>query len=267
MRQPTGDRVIAIPTLAALTSINCLNSGSKLDGTGGRAIFQIFEETPRIRTLCGFAEGVKTIDLREALERSRGAGDLALLTADVMAGRATSAVTSMDCRADLSTDALQTLIQFFESTPRIRTLCGLKEGVKKIDWSNKASGSDLALLGADLRVCRAAADVTHLALGSNERIGDDSVIPLLDTLKDVSLTSFDISKNTYVRIPTLWKLVELVSEETKFAASVKTIDVSGIFEKGSEGPKEALNKLEKACKKRKIKLHAKGYPAPKNDDY
>ena len=44
---------------AAVTSVNCLHNPL---GEGVHAIIKIFEETPRIRTLCGFEEGVEQID-------------------------------------------------------------------------------------------------------------------------------------------------------------------------------------------------------------
>jgi len=49
----------AIKLMAAVTSVNCLHNPL---GEGVHAIIKIFEETPRIRTLCGVEEGVEQID-------------------------------------------------------------------------------------------------------------------------------------------------------------------------------------------------------------
>eukprot|EP01047_Picozoa_sp_COSAG01_P055969 COSAG01_NODE_6290_length_3751_cov_13.592004_4_plen_77_part_00 len=69
--------------------------------------------------------------------------------------------------------------------------------------------------------------INSLALGSNP-IGDEAMIQLLDMLKDVSLTSFDISK-TNCGVFTTTKLAELLAEETKFKAVVKKVVLSHIF--------------------------------------
>jgi hypothetical protein len=70
----------------------------------------------------------------------------------------------------------------------------------------------------------ADAAITTLALGSNP-IGDEAMIQLLDVLKDVSLTSFDISK-TKCGVSTATKLAELLAEET-FKAVIEKVNVSG----------------------------------------
>ena len=56
----TGMGPVALRTLAtslpgALTSVNCLNNPL---GEGVQILIKVFEETPRIRTLCGLEEGV-----------------------------------------------------------------------------------------------------------------------------------------------------------------------------------------------------------------
>ena len=52
------------------------------------------------------------------------------------------------------------------------------------------------------------------------------MVQLLDALKDVSLTSLDIS-STGCGISTASKLAELMSGATKFSAAVESIDLSG----------------------------------------
>ena len=71
------------------------------------------------------------------------------------------------------------LIQVFKQTPRIRTLCGLAEGVEKVDWIDLRQlpdfgelpvgkgPADILLLAADLKAGRAGAAVTSLLCGNN----------------------------------------------------------------------------------------------------
>jgi Ran GTPase-activating protein (RanGAP) involved in mRNA processing and transport len=70
-----------------------------------------------------------------------------------------------------------------------------------------------------------SAAINSLALGSNP-IGDGAVVQLLDGLKDVSLTSLDISK-TNSGVSTATKLAELLAEETRFKAAIEKVNVSG----------------------------------------
>ena len=73
----------------ALTSVNCLHNPL---GEGVHIIIKVFEETPRLRTLCGFEEGVEQIDW--SMSR-KGPVEVALLAADLKAGRAIGAVACM----------------------------------------------------------------------------------------------------------------------------------------------------------------------------
>jgi hypothetical protein len=72
---------------------------------------------------------------------------------------------------------------------------------------------------------RAYAALNSLALGSNP-IEDKAMIQLLEVLKDVSLTHFDISE-TECGTSTASKLAELLAEETKFKAAIEKVTVSG----------------------------------------
>ena len=56
-------------------------------------IIKVFEETPRLRTLCGFEEGVQQIDWKDS---GKGVADVALLSAELKACRAVAAVESID---------------------------------------------------------------------------------------------------------------------------------------------------------------------------
>eukprot|EP01043_Picozoa_sp_COSAG02_P057728 COSAG02_NODE_7058_length_3205_cov_1.679652_2_plen_923_part_01 len=70
---------------AVVTSMNCLNNPL---GEGVHTIIKVFEETPRIRTLCGLAGGDERIDWSDS---SKGAADVALLAAEIKASRAAAA--------------------------------------------------------------------------------------------------------------------------------------------------------------------------------
>ena len=77
---------------------------------------------------------------------------------DYLGTDAGNALTSMNCLNNPLKDGVEHLINFYEENPRIRTLCGLEEGVEDIDWSNSGKGpADVALLTADLKAGRAAA--------------------------------------------------------------------------------------------------------------
>jgi hypothetical protein len=92
----------------------------------------------------------------------------------------------------------------------------------------------------DLRKCRlgpgsmaklaeylreATAALTSLALGSNP-VGDEAMIGLIEALKDVSLTSLDIS-STDCGVSTASKLAELLSGTTKFSAAITRVVLKG----------------------------------------
>ena len=67
--------------------------------------------------------------------------------------------------------------------------------------------------------------LNSLAVGSNP-IGDEAMIQLLDGLRDVSLTSLDISK-TQSGVSTATKLAELLAEDSKFKAALASVNLSG----------------------------------------
>ena len=69
------------------------------------------------------------------------------------------------------------------------------------------------------------AALNSLAVGSNP-IGDEAMIQLLDGLRDVSLTSLDISK-TQSGVSTATKLAELLAEDSKFKAVLASLTLSG----------------------------------------
>eukprot|EP01043_Picozoa_sp_COSAG02_P029576 COSAG02_NODE_1847_length_10681_cov_21.865904_5_plen_992_part_00 len=116
---------------AALTSMNCLNNPL---GEGVHTIIKVFEETPRLRTLCGLEEGVEQIDWSNS---KKGPADVALLAAELNAGRAVAALTSINCLANqFGEEDLATLLTAIEGTS-VRSLCGLTEGQTTADFSGQ----------------------------------------------------------------------------------------------------------------------------------
>jgi hypothetical protein len=81
---------------------------------------------------------------------------------------AEAVVTSINCLNNPLGEGVHTIVKVFEETPRLRTLCGLEEGVEQIDWSNSKKGpADVALLATELKAGRAVAAVASLRCGNN----------------------------------------------------------------------------------------------------
>jgi hypothetical protein len=53
---------------------------------------------------------------------------------------ATAVLTSVNCLNNPLRDGPEMIIKVFEETPRLRTLCGLEEGVEQIDWTKSDKG-------------------------------------------------------------------------------------------------------------------------------
>ena len=62
-------------------------------------IIKVFEQTPRLRTLCGFEEGIEKIDWSNS---GKGVVDVALLSADLAAGRATASLAVLNISGALT---------------------------------------------------------------------------------------------------------------------------------------------------------------------
>ena len=75
-------KTTTIKVMAGLTHTCLLNNPL---GEGVNEIIKVFEDTPRLRTLCRLEEGVKQIDWSSS---GKGAADVALLSAELKAGRA-----------------------------------------------------------------------------------------------------------------------------------------------------------------------------------
>eukprot|EP01043_Picozoa_sp_COSAG02_P024776 COSAG02_NODE_1367_length_13033_cov_31.905900_5_plen_1427_part_01 len=80
---------------------------------------------------------------------------------------AEAALTSLNCLHNPLGEGLQVIIKAFEETPRLRTLCGLEEGVEHIDWSKSGKRPiEVALLAANLKASRAAAALNSVTIDS-----------------------------------------------------------------------------------------------------
>jgi hypothetical protein len=109
---------------------------------------------------------------------------------------------------------------------KLRTLLGIEEGVTELNLSKKnVDPGQAKILAAELKASRAVAVINSLALGSNP-IGVEAMVQLLHGLKDVSLTSLDIS-HTNFGVSSATKLAELLAEETIFKAAIEKVSVSG----------------------------------------
>jgi hypothetical protein len=132
-----------------LNSLKCANNPGMVGElqTRGEPIpdvhVEVFEQ---------LTDELKTSQVTEVDFSSCGIGPVALGHLSEWVREATAVVTSINCLNNSLEEGVYTIIKVFEETARIRTLCGLEEGVEHIDWSDSASGkgpADVALL-ADL---------------------------------------------------------------------------------------------------------------------
>ena len=103
----------AMHAMRSLTSCCLLHNPL---GEGVNEITKVFEQTPRLRTLCGFEEGIEKIDWSNS---GKGVVDVALLSADLAAGRATGSVVTINCLANkFGEDGLSTLRRLTSLWPK-----------------------------------------------------------------------------------------------------------------------------------------------------
>ena len=171
---------------AVLTSINCLANGF---GEDDLATLLTAIEGTSVRSLCGLSEGQTAADFSGFWTpgfwtpgfwtpgfwtpgQKLGPIDCKIMAAEYGFQGFIAAVTSMNCLHNPLGEGVHTIIEAFEETPRLRTLCGLEEGVEQIDWSKSGKGpADIALLAADVKAGRAAAALNSLTLDSNGIFG------------------------------------------------------------------------------------------------
>ena len=106
----------------------------------------------------------------------------------------------MDCLNNPLGEGVHTVIKVFEETPRLRTLCGLEEGVEQVDWSKSNKGpADVALLAAELKAGRAANSVSSVTLRSTGNFGKTYTLTTGETtivLSETNLGSADVGMLT-----------------------------------------------------------------------
>ena len=72
-----------------------------------------------------------------------------------------AAITSANLLHNPLGEGVHEIIEVFEQKEQLRTLCGFEEGIKEIDWKDSKKGpTEILLLAADLRACRAIAALT-----------------------------------------------------------------------------------------------------------
>ena len=79
--------------IAALVKVNVLHNPL---GDGVHELIRVFEEKEQLRTLCGFEDGIETIDWAKS---KKGPTEALLLAADVKASTATAAGPRLICVA------------------------------------------------------------------------------------------------------------------------------------------------------------------------
>ena len=90
----------------------------------------------------------------------------------------------MNCLHNPLGEGAHTIIKVFEETPRLRTLCGLEEGVEQIDWSKSGKGpADVALLAAELKAGHAAFTLIEIAIAPTT---DDMSQQIMDAASELS---------------------------------------------------------------------------------
>ena len=112
-------------------------------------------------------------------------------------------------------------------------LCAVLGKMQKISLSNCGLGpTSMGELAK--AVSSAEAALNSLRCGSNP-ITDRGMIPLLDAVKGIGLTEFDISK-TEVGPPTAAKLAEVLADGTPFSAALAVLNISGAFTPFTSSP-------------------------------
>eukprot|EP01043_Picozoa_sp_COSAG02_P024170 COSAG02_NODE_1312_length_13319_cov_5.355371_5_plen_1065_part_00 len=212
---------------AVLTSINCL--ANKFGEEDLATLLTAIEGTS-VRSLCGLTEGQTVADFSG---QYLGPIDVKIMAAEYGFQGFIATLTSINCLNNPLGEEAQVIIKIFEETPRLRTLCGLEEGVQQIDWSESGKGpAGVALLAAELKAGRAAAAVARLMLDGNPLTGDTSssdfdkditsVMALFDSLKTSSVTELGLAK-CRLGPGSLGKLAEYVRDAEAALTSINCL--------------------------------------------
>ena len=181
-----------------------------------------------VRSLCGLTEGQTTADFsRQYLSPT----DCKIMKAEYDFCGFIAAVAELNISMNpIGVDGAKALAAVIPGSSLQCLIIGPKgtrlpvnnEEVTELNFEGQNfSPAEVTLVAAATSTLAA---VARLSLGSNPQIGDEAMVQLLDALKDVSLTSLDIS-STGCGISTASKLAELLSGATKFSAALTEVDV------------------------------------------
>eukprot|EP01046_Picozoa_sp_COSAG06_P011380 COSAG06_NODE_648_length_13415_cov_83.005783_5_plen_1504_part_00 len=233
---PVALRTLATSLPAALTNTCLLHNPL---GEGVNEIIKVFEETPRLRTLCGFEEGVEHIDWKDS---GKGPTDVALLSAELKVGRAVAAVEAVVLKGNKITGSSNvgyTDAKYDNDLSGIIALCEALPGLQK-PISLDLSDCGLSVKGVTeiaKATSAAAAAVNRLMLDANFLTGRRDVdkdiagvTALFDTLKTSSVTELGLA-NCRLGPGSLAKLAKYVREAT---AAISSVVISNNFIFGSK---------------------------------
>ena len=129
-----------LTTIAAASITSCCILNNPL-GEVVNEIIKVFQDSPRLRTLCGFEEGIEEVDWSNS---EKGVADVTLLAAELSADRAIGSINSLTCDST-GVPARYSYGDLVEGTgPRTYTLA---VGEAVIDLSQKNFGpADVNLL-------------------------------------------------------------------------------------------------------------------------
>eukprot|EP01044_Picomonas_judraskeda_P006943 COSAG03_NODE_719_length_6112_cov_89.744553_3_plen_1095_part_00 len=149
------------------------------------------------------------------------------------------ALTSVNCLHNPLGEGVHIIIKVFEETPRLRTLCGLEEGVEQIDWSKSRKGpADVALLAADLKAGRAIGALNSIVLDGNLLTGTQRQgYGYAETTCDVQIDGFKAlcdalapSQIREISLKSCWlgpQAVVLLADAINFMGAVNSVTVDG----------------------------------------
>jgi hypothetical protein len=109
-------------------------------------------------------QGKYESDTADLADSGMGPGQVAIL-AWWLTTDAAAAITSANLLHNPLGEGIHEIIEVFEQKEQLRTLCGFEEGIKEIDWKDSKKGpTEILLLAADLRACRAIAVLASMTI-------------------------------------------------------------------------------------------------------
>eukprot|EP01047_Picozoa_sp_COSAG01_P050995 COSAG01_NODE_5210_length_4407_cov_569.201021_1_plen_1354_part_01 len=153
----------AIKAMAVLARVSVLSNPIGADGAD--ALIEVFEQNTKLRTLLGIEEGVTELNLSE---KSVDPGQAKILAAELKACRAGAVITSINCLANkFGDEGLATLLEAVKRSS-VRSLCGLVEGQKTVDFSKMNLGPiDCKIMAAEFEFRGFIAVLASLTMSGN----------------------------------------------------------------------------------------------------